>query len=238
MNRPSTKSLQVPTNSDYGVAVKVYRNGELVNGDLSVGGLSATTKGDWKLVDLSSGSDEGIGELDVELNVPPTACENISTDNTSEATQISETNYRAKLTAVKNYLSAGTLPEQITVGTDNLDFTAKYRKIKDGEAGEWIAYGGTTWRINHTDGGTTLAYNKTDDNRWRTYVGGEYHYYDTITLNTETDSIQFASTTNVSDTEPFTAEAVQTIAIDTKDGTNDNFKLLVSTQDKGYIEAE
>ena len=67
MNRPSTKCLPVPTNSDYGVAVKVYRDGELVNGDLSVGGLSATTKGDWKLVDLSSGSTEGIGELDVRI---------------------------------------------------------------------------------------------------------------------------------------------------------------------------
>ena len=238
-NQPSNKQISVPTDSVYGVAVKVYRNGELVNGDLSVGGLSATTKGDWKLVDLSSGSDVGIGELDVELDVPPTAREDISTNNTYAAIQMSETNYRAKLTAVKNYLSAGTLPEQITVGTDNLDFTAKYRKVKDGQAGEWIAYGGTAWRINHTnDGGTTLAYNKTDDNRWRTYVGGEYLYYDTITLNTETDSIQFASTTNVTDTEAFDADVVQTIAIDTKDGVAGNFKLLISTQDKGYIEAE
>lgn len=117
---------------------------------------------------------------------------------------MSEANYRGRLTAVKNYLSAGTLPEQITVGTDNLDFTGKYRIIKGEQVGEWIPYGGTAWRIEHImSDGTKRMFSKTNDNRWQSYVGGEILYFDTITLNTETDSVTFASNTNINDTEPF-----------------------------------
>ena len=56
-NRPSNKVLKEPLDSDYGIAVRVWKDGELVEGDLSVGGISATTTTDtWKLFDLSTGS--------------------------------------------------------------------------------------------------------------------------------------------------------------------------------------
>lgn len=56
-NRPSNKVLKEPLDSDYGIAVRVWKDGELVDGDLSVGGNSATTTTDtWQLFDLSTGS--------------------------------------------------------------------------------------------------------------------------------------------------------------------------------------
>lgn len=237
-NRPIPQQITEPLNSDYGVAVKVYKDGLLVDADLSVDGVACVEGFDgWKLAELSSGNVQTMKTIDVELDAPPTAREEISTENTYAATKMSDTSYRGRLTTVKNYLSAGTLPEQITVGTDNLDFTGKYRIIKEGQAGEWIPYGGTYWRIEHPmpEGGKR-QYTKTNDNKWQSYVGGEILYYDTITLNTETDCITFAQNTNVTDTEPFDVDVVQTIVIDTRDGFNTKFQLQVQQKDLGYIE--
>lgn len=57
-NRPSTKQITVPTNSDYGVAVKVEKDGEFVeNAGITVGGKEAQDLvAGWKTVELSSGS--------------------------------------------------------------------------------------------------------------------------------------------------------------------------------------
>lgn len=56
-NRPTNKVLKEPLDSDYGIAVRILKDGELVEGDLSVGGNSATTTTDtWQLFDLSTGS--------------------------------------------------------------------------------------------------------------------------------------------------------------------------------------
>lgn len=57
MNRPSIKVINVPLDSDYGVAVKVFKDGQLIQPSLSVGGEQATgTRADWQLFELSSGS--------------------------------------------------------------------------------------------------------------------------------------------------------------------------------------
>lgn len=57
MNRPSTKVINVPLDSDYGLAVKVFKDGQLMQSSLSVGGEQATgTRADWQLFELSSGS--------------------------------------------------------------------------------------------------------------------------------------------------------------------------------------
>ena len=96
------------------------------------------------------------------------------------------------LKAVNNYLSAGSLPSEITVGTDNLGFSAKYRKVKGGEAGEWTTYGGTNWRITHIKpGGERQIITKSGD-QWMSYVDGQYVLFDQVTLNTATDYVGFA----------------------------------------------
>ena len=65
-NRPIPNVVKAPLNSDIGVAIKVWKDGQLLDTDLSVNGLSATsTRNGWKLFDLSTGSDYGRKEYEV-----------------------------------------------------------------------------------------------------------------------------------------------------------------------------
>ena len=41
-NRPSNKVLTEPLDSDYGIAVRCWRDGNIVDSEISVGGTSAT----------------------------------------------------------------------------------------------------------------------------------------------------------------------------------------------------
>lgn len=57
LNTPMPKVVKAPLNSDIGVAIKVWKDGQLLDTDLSVDGLSATsTRNGWQLFELSSGS--------------------------------------------------------------------------------------------------------------------------------------------------------------------------------------
>lgn len=64
-----TYQIVVPTNSEYAVGVKVAKDGQVVDGNLSVDGMSATTKiGDYSIVKLSSDGVEGMKRLDVYVS--------------------------------------------------------------------------------------------------------------------------------------------------------------------------
>ena len=66
MNKPIPQQITEPLNSDYGVAVKVYKDGQLVDADLSVDGVACVEGFDgWKLAELSSGNAETMKTLDV-----------------------------------------------------------------------------------------------------------------------------------------------------------------------------
>lgn len=68
-NRPIPQQITEPLNSDYGVAVKVYKDEQLVDAALSVGGVETVEGPDgWKLCELSTDSKEGMKILDVEVN--------------------------------------------------------------------------------------------------------------------------------------------------------------------------
>ena len=68
-NRPIAQQITEPLNSDYGVAVKVYKDEQLVDAALSVGGVETVEGPDgWKLCELSTDSKEGMKILDVEVN--------------------------------------------------------------------------------------------------------------------------------------------------------------------------
>lgn len=65
-NAPTPKCIKVPVNSEYGVAVKVYKDGQLVSADLSVDGVACVEGFDgWQLAELSSGNVETMKTLDV-----------------------------------------------------------------------------------------------------------------------------------------------------------------------------
>lgn len=73
-NRPIPNVVKSPLNSDIGVAIKVWKDGQLLDADLSVDGLSATsTRNGWQLFDLSTGSDQGRKEYEVRAFQEATA---------------------------------------------------------------------------------------------------------------------------------------------------------------------
>lgn len=73
-NRPIPNLVKAPLNSDIGVAIKVWKDGEQIEIPLSVGGLSATsTRNGWQLFDLSTDSDYGRKEYEVRAFQEATA---------------------------------------------------------------------------------------------------------------------------------------------------------------------
>lgn len=71
MNAPTPKCIKVPVNSEYGVAVKVYKDGQKVNvktDELSVNGQTASgQQNGFNIFELSSGSNAGMTNFDVDV---------------------------------------------------------------------------------------------------------------------------------------------------------------------------
>lgn len=69
MNKPIVQQITEPLNSAYGVAVKVYKDGQLVSADLSVGQTACTEGPDgWQFAELSSGNVEIMKTIEVTAN--------------------------------------------------------------------------------------------------------------------------------------------------------------------------
>lgn len=67
-NQPTLQQIIVPTNSKYAVGVRVSKDGNVISGDLSVGGIAATdNKGGFNIVELSSDNAETLKRFDVDF---------------------------------------------------------------------------------------------------------------------------------------------------------------------------
>lgn len=65
-NRPVAKQITEPLDSDYGIAVKVYKDGQPISADLSIGETICTEGPDgWKFAELSTGSTPCQKQLEV-----------------------------------------------------------------------------------------------------------------------------------------------------------------------------
>lgn len=66
LNRPSNQIVTAPLNSNFGVGVKMWRNGSVLDSDITVGENASTgTRGGYQLFDLSTGSEETITDYEV-----------------------------------------------------------------------------------------------------------------------------------------------------------------------------
>ena len=66
LNRPTNKIVSAPLNSNFGVGVRMWRNGSALNSDIKVGGIASSgTRGGYKLFDLSTGNKETITDYEV-----------------------------------------------------------------------------------------------------------------------------------------------------------------------------
>lgn len=71
-NQPIMKQLTVPLESEFGIAVKVTKDGEqleLSSSDVTVGGIQASdVRGGYVLADLSSGSAPSLYRADISIS--------------------------------------------------------------------------------------------------------------------------------------------------------------------------
>jgi len=83
-NKPITKQITEPLNSDYGIAVKMKVDGQYVDIEsLSVNGTSSTeTRNGWTLAELSTGSTPDLKLMDVEIGAAKK--EHVEIDETQE----------------------------------------------------------------------------------------------------------------------------------------------------------
>lgn len=66
LNRPTNQIVTAPLNSDFGVGVKMWRDGSALDSDITVGGIASSgTRGGYQLFDLSTGSEETITDYEV-----------------------------------------------------------------------------------------------------------------------------------------------------------------------------
>lgn len=247
MNRPSVRQLNVPTDSDYGVAVKVYRNGELLDGDISVGGLSATEgSGDWQLVKLESGSTATTGKLDVDFHKPST----LEGDFTGE---ISAENSKTRPKNVAVAIPISALCDSdltITPKDINLELFQKREAAIGEEYGDFtdistqfakvnslLTFTGTPYSTNLYCSLGTPAGTGYIPYTWMYFKAGEGNVSDSDpkTIPHDTGKIYLASLYMVASKK---AEVKYRITINTNDGVNGKFTLLVQQSDKGYIEVK
>lgn len=88
-NYPTLQAITEPLNSDYGVAVKVYKDGQLVDADLSVDGVACVEGFDgWKLCELTTNSEEGTKKINVAVDKQPTVYAELDTTKTMTGTGI------------------------------------------------------------------------------------------------------------------------------------------------------
>ena len=136
MNTPSVRQVSVPDNSDYGVAVKVFKDGKRVDaqlGEIMIGETSATSTTDgYSLFDLESGGC-GIQESKVSIDKDDTI--DITYDYLGEFTNAlpNATNKNIQFNVSEIFDE----PPTLDAGWISL-VSLEYRTgPKDGDYGEW-----------------------------------------------------------------------------------------------------
>lgn len=80
INKPILQQITVPIDSSYGVALKVFKNDELLDTSISVDGVQTEDTNGWKTATLSSGSIPTIKQIDVIAQSGPTVDLNLDAE--------------------------------------------------------------------------------------------------------------------------------------------------------------
>lgn len=226
-NRPSNKVLKEPLDSDYGIAVRCWKNGSIVDAALSVDGLSATaTTGTWQLFDLSTSSTPCTKNCTIGVDKPDT----FNAEVESQQVQLKNSlpvpmNANAEI-PLSTWLPAGEynknwfgLPQVAVVSGST---SGDWNDFED--ANEiWIypqANAKTYYYAQYVKGGNWSWYNKGTDNPIFTFDNSAV-----VRLNWHfKGSGQVSATLNMD--------------VKSNDGVNGNFNLQVNETDLGYINVE
>lgn len=226
-NRPTNKVLKEPLDSDYGIAVRLWKDGELVEGDLSVGGISATTTTDtWKLFDLSTGSTPCTKNYTVGIDKPDTFSVEVDAPQVQLKNSLPVAMNVNKEIPLSTWLPAGEynknwfgLPQVAVVSGST---SGDWEDFED--ANEiWIypqALARTYYYAQYVKGGKWNWYNNGSDSPIFTFDNGAV-----IRLNWHFKKAgQISATLNMD--------------VNSNDGAKGDFNLQVNETDLGYINVE
>lgn len=227
-NRPSVKQVSVPDNSDFGVAVKMYKNDMPTGGLVTIGDLSGEAGPDgYSLFELSSG-DTGMYSLDVEVEAAPT-------------TKVEVTD--------EPFTDSGSVPFGIVTINVYLPYfkdipeLSGLTEIKASDVKNFTASG------TFTQGETVSEFNKQD---FKLYTGSSENYYLSpdgkgwikSASTPPVESLPVTSGTRIrvmsigTATGAWAVDGNWSLKLDSGDGFNTNFNLQVCVSDKGYIEVK
>ena len=220
-NRPIPQQITEPLNSDYGVAVKVYKDGQLVDADLSVDGVACVEGFDgWKLCELTTNREEGTKKINVAVEKQPTVYAELNTTKTIEGTKPPV----LITTAFDVIVFAQELPELVgkTIYFKDLSFDIA-ATVTDARGTTYPDLDVPNLIIYATN--TELYYITTD---------GFLHdgaYYQSLTLGEES---KFGVRTKVQGS--YTVEFDIDFKVDSKDGLTASFPLYVQQKNMNYFE--
>ncbi len=216
-NGPMNKVLKEPLDSDYGIAVRCWKNGSIVDGALSVDGLSATATIDtWQLFDLSTGSTPCKKQLEVFMSKDTDTAEIVASheeidtwggDYEVQAT-ISLSSYAGLELSRENLQTPiGKVTSEFPEGQPTItDWNELITIYADGVGGSNIIQ----W--NKTTGWSNVSVSLTENS----VIRADYHYPADATKSTLTINIQVSS----------------------GEGLSATFPLYVNETDLGYINVE
>ena len=229
-NRPSVKQVLVPDNSDFGVAVKMYKNGVPTSGLVTIGDLSGEAGPDgYSLVELSCG---GTGMYSLGIDVETKDAEGFVGSGTNSVGPYTILNTRSKniSPAVRLNTLEG-FPDRISILASQVTITGSYT-LSAGDSVE-------TTDISTSD--ITIFADaqhqySIDDGKWKSKLDGSY--YDSIEVVKSTNpSIFFYKTVNNTTGTDGKISGVIDVDFNIPDEiSNNKFNLQVCVADKGYIE--
>ena len=218
-NYPTPQQITEPLNSVYGVAVKVYKDGALVDGTLSIDEtpLEANRNG-WQTCELSTGSVPCTKAIDVAA--PTTTSDPFSVEVSGTA---QNTNPFPMNVVFTSPLSAQGFVGGETVRASEVEALSA---LWDGQEVASIAV--TVWTL---DGDILRGYYIYEGNKWRSNEG----------LGLELDQLVLVNQSYLQVRGSTPAMGTSTVQITFKAATVGSgeplkFKLIVQEQDLGYID--
>ena len=224
-NRPMPNVVKAPTNSDIGVAIKVWKDGQEIDAGLSVNGISAaSTRNGWQLFELST--DSGFGRVDYDVRA------------VKEASAYAEIEDMC--------LTGNSTPRDKTSNLspwDLYDTTLADKRLyaKDVKNYETIAIISTSTQVSSTvvplentgfHFGDSVYY--PIDGMWCLRVGSEYipsyEYMEVSSSVPVRAQLKMPAHSDIS--------VILNLNVDSGDGFNDNYKLTVVGENENAIEVK
>lgn len=232
-NQPSNKQISVPTDSVYGVAVKIEKDGSVLTGETNIGDLSATTtRGGYDLFDLSAGSTPSMTKKEISITTSSTIDGTETLEQKSLATQNRACNLQMMF-----YLSSITdwdIDAGATLSVDGVKGCTVMSEISAASGEGWSELSTKAVNVEAICNGKIW---KIDGDTWK--MTSPLTYADSLPLDnknfrlrTGLGQLNFGKDTTQNRLVSLTA----TVEVDTGDGFSGSFPLFVSEIDAGYVE--